>query len=71
MEAAAEDEKKPFDQEAAAEDAGEPDPNEELILDSGKGTAWMVKVLFTLFIWDKPGEQLVRCPSLLWQDGLL
>ncbi|KAF7972440.1 hypothetical protein HWV62_18018 [Athelia sp. TMB] len=44
MEEVAEDEKKPFEAEGPAEDETLPDPDEELMLDSGNGRVWLVKV---------------------------
>lgn len=45
MEEVAEDEKKAFDAEGAPEAAETiPDPDEELMLDSGNGRVWLVKV---------------------------
>lgn len=45
---AADDEKKPFDAELAGhEDDVQPDPDESLIMESGNGRVWLVKVLPT------------------------
>lgn len=41
---AAEDEKKPFDAEGANEDETQPDPDEPLMMESGNGRVWLVKV---------------------------
>lgn len=42
---AVEDEKKPFDAENAAhDDEAQPDPDEPLMMESGNGRVWLVKV---------------------------
>lgn len=43
-ETSVEDEKKPFEAEGAVEEETMPDPDEELLLDSGNGRVWLVKV---------------------------
>ena len=41
-----EDEKKPFDAEVAGqEEETQPDPDESLMMESGNGRVWLVKVL--------------------------
>ena len=39
-----EDEKKPFDAEAGHDDDAQPDPDEPLMMESGNGRVWLVKV---------------------------
>ena len=46
---AVEDEKKPFDAETGANDEdSQPDPDESLLMESGNGRVWLVKVHHTL-----------------------
>ena len=42
--AAADDEKKPFDALGAQDDDLQPDPDEHIMLESGHGRVWLVKV---------------------------
>ncbi|KAI0058766.1 transcription initiation factor IIF, beta subunit [Artomyces pyxidatus] len=57
-----EDEKKPFDAVAGNEDDSQPDPEEQIMLDSGNGRVWLVKIpRFLMERWsaiDEEGRQL-------------
>lgn len=71
MNAAVEEEKKPFDSEVAAvEEEAHPDPDEELMLDQGQGKVWMVKIpKFLMERWSAVDEEDVHLASIRIYEG--
>ena len=65
-----EEDKKQFDAINGAQDAEtEPDPDESLIMDSGNGRVWLVKVRTTRGGFPSFRPHIRRSPNTSWNAG--
>ena len=68
---ALDDEKKPFDAETAQEEESQPDPDESLMMESGNGRVWVVKVSPSRHIVSFSVYNFHRFPVISWNGGQL